>query len=166
MTISQLNALGINEFVDHVGWVFEHSSWVARRAWKYRPFASIDDLHKRMCGEVTAASTPEKLTLLRHHPDLGARAKMSETSVKEQAGVGLDQLTPVEFARLHQYNEAYKTKFGFPFLFAVKGSDKMRIMQALEARLEATPEDEFQEALHQVFRIARFRLDEIIGRSL
>ena len=159
-----MNALGSNDFVDQVGWVFEHSSWVARRAWKHRPFASLDDLHKRVCAEVTAASTPEKLALLRAHPDLGARARMSESSVKEQSGAGLDQLTPVEFARLHQYNEAYKTKFGFPFLFAIKGSDKLRILQALETRMQTSPEDEFQEALKQVFRIARFRLEDIIGR--
>ncbi len=164
MTISQVNALGVNDFVDQVGWVFEHSPWVARRAWKHRPFTSIDDLHTRMTGEVAIASTPEKLTLLRAHPDLGTRARISESSTKEQAGAGLDQLTPVEFARLHQYNDAYKTKFGFPFLFAVKGSGKLRIMQALEARLQSTAEAEFQEALHQVYRIARFRLDDIIGR--
>ena len=164
MTISQVNALGVNDFVDQVGWVFEHSSWVARRAWKHRPFASLDDLHKRMTAEVAAASTAEKLALLRAHPDLGARARMSESSTKEQNSAGLDQLTPVEFARLHQYNEAYKSKFGFPFLFAVKGSNKLRIMQALDARVQSSTEDEFQEALQQVYRIARFRLEDIIGR--
>lgn len=164
MTISQLNALNVNNFVDEVGWVFEHSPWVARRAWKHRPFNSLDDLHTRMTNEVASASVNEKLALLRAHPDLGTRAKISQSSAKEQAGAGLDQLTPVEFARLHQYNEAYKTKFGFPFLFAVKGSGKLRIMQALEARLQASPEDEFQEALRQVYRIARFRLEDIIER--
>lgn len=164
MTILQVNALGVNDFVDELGGVFEHSPWVARRAWKYRPFASLDDLHTRMTATVACASTNEKLALLRAHPDLGTRARISQSSAKEQAGVGLDQLTPVEFARLHQYNEAYKAKFGFPFLFAVKGSDKLRIMQALEARLQAAPEEEFQEALRQVYRIARFRLEEIVGR--
>ena len=164
MTILQLNSLGLNDFVDEVGWVFEHSPWVARRAWKHRPFASLDDLHTRMTTEVNCASTNEKLALLRAHPDLGTRAKVSQSSAKEQADAGLDQLTPVEFARLHQYNEAYKTKFGFPFLFAVKGSGKLRIMQALEARLQSTPEEEFQEAMRQVYRIARFRLEDVIGR--
>ena len=162
MTISQLNALSLNDFVDQVGWVFENSSWVARRAWKHRPFASLDDLHTRMTSEVACASTVEKLALLRAHPDLGSRARISDSSAKEQAGAGLDQLTPVEFARLHQANEAYKAKFGFPFLFAVKGSTKLRILQALDARLQATPEDEYQEALQQVYKIARFRLEEII----
>lgn len=164
MTISQLNALGVNDFVDHLGGVFEHSSWVARRAWKHRPFASLDDLHKRMTSEVEAASTAEKLTLLRSHPDLGARARMSEQSSKEQSSAKLDQMTPVEFARLHHYNEAYKSKFGFPFLLAVKGSTKLRIIQALETRLQSTPEDEFREALQQVYRIARFRLEDIFAR--
>lgn len=164
MTVSQLSALDLNHFVDQVGWVFEHSPWVARRAWKHRPFASLDDLHTRMTREVDAASTREKLALLRAHPDLGTRAKVSESSTKEQAGAGLDQLTPVEFARLHQLNEAYKTRFGFPFLYAVKGSTKLRVLQAIEARLQSTPEEEFQEALRQVYRIARFRLEEVVGR--
>jgi OHCU decarboxylase len=163
VTISQVNALGVNDFVDQFGGVFEHSSWVARRAWKHRPFASLDDLHKRMTGEVAAASTAEKLALLRAHPDLGARARMSESSSREQTSAGLDRLTPIEFARLHQYNEAYKNKFGFPFLYAVKGSSKLRIMKALEARLQSSPEAEFQEALQQVYRIARFRLEDILA---
>jgi OHCU decarboxylase len=159
-----LSALGVNNFVDELGWVFENSSWVARRAWKHRPFASLDELHARMTAEVACASTNEKLALLRAHPDLGTRAKISDSSAKEQSGAGLDQLTPVEFARLHHYNEAYKTRFGFPFLYAVKGSNKLRIMQALETRLQSNPDEEFQEALRQVYRIARFRLEDIIGR--
>jgi OHCU decarboxylase len=164
VTLSQANALNVNDFVDEFGRVFENSSWVARRAWKHRPFASLDDLHSRLTAEVACASTNEKLALLRAHPDLGTRARVSESSAREQSSAGLDQLTPVEFARLHQYNETYKMKFGFPFLYAVKGSSKLRIMQALEVRLQSTPDEEFQEALRQVYRIARFRLEEIVGR--
>src|SRR5262249_9418513 len=109
-------------------------------------------------------STPEKMALLRAHPDLGTRAKISNSSAKEQAGAGLDQLSPVEFARLRQLNDTYKEKFGFPFLFAVKGSTKLRVMQALQARLQSAPEEEFQEAMRQVYRIARFRLEDVVGR--
>ena len=162
MTLSQLNALELNDFVEQVGWVFENSPWIARRAWKHRPFASLDDLHMRMTSEVASASSNEKLALLRAHPDLGTRASVSDTSAKEQAGAGLHQVPPAEFARLHQYNEAYKAKFDFPFLFAVKGANKLAIMQALESRLQSTAEEEFQEALRQVYRIARFRLEDII----
>lgn len=164
MTITQLNTLSANEFVDQVGWVFEHSAWVARRACVHRPFESLDDLHARMTAEVAAASVDEKLALLRAHPDLGTRARISESSAKEQSGAGLDQLRPLEFARLQQFNEAYKERFGFPFLYAVKGSGKLQIIQALENRLASTPEEEFEEALRQVYRIARFRLEDIIER--
>src|SRR5258708_12525737 len=59
-------------------------------------------------------------------------------------------------------NRAYREKFGFPFLYAVKGSDKAAILEALERRLNSSREIEFPEALRQVYRIARFRLESII----
>lgn len=112
MKIAELNQLAQADFVAQVGWVFEHSPWVAARAWTHRPFDDLEHLHSCMTDAVAVASIGEQLELLRAHPDLGARARMSESSVQEQAGAGLDQLTPVEFTRLHQDNEAYKTKFG------------------------------------------------------
>ena len=84
---------------------------------------------------------------------------MSQASVGEQAGAGLDQLTAEEFAHLSQLNNTYKTKFGFPFLFAVKGSTKYDIIRALERRVNGSPESEFATALDQVYRIAKFRLE-------
>ena len=165
MTIDQLNALGKEAFVQRVGWVFEDSPWVAERAWLHRPFSSLADVHAKMTSEVTHASRDQQLALLRAHPDLGARAAMSASSANEQAGAGLDQLTAQEFERLHQWNNAYKQKFGFPFLFAVKGSDKFQIFAAFEHRLNCDPEDEFLEALRHVYRIARFRLQTIIDNQ-
>jgi OHCU decarboxylase len=160
MTIDQIDALDQSAFVQHVGWVFEHSPWVAERSWRRRPFRSIDALHQAMREEVEAASRAEQLTLLRAHPDLGARAKMSQSSTAEQAGAGLDRLTAVEYDRLHQLNEAYQRKFGFPFLVAVKGSTQFDVLNALERRLQADESTEFAEALRQVYRIARFRLED------
>jgi len=96
------------------------------------------------------------------HPDLGTRARISAASTGEQAGAGLDRLTPEEFERLHEMNSAYHHKFGFPFLFAVRGSTKYDILQALEQRLEVPPEQEFREALRQVYRIAGFRLRDTL----
>ena len=104
----------------------------------------------------------EQLALLRAHPDLGTRAKISPSSASEQAGAGLDQLTTAEYARLIGLNGAYREKFGFPFLYAVKGSGKFAILEALERRLSSSREEELQEALRQVFRIARFRLESIV----
>ena len=163
MTIDKINALSREQFVAAVGWVFEHSPWVAERGWEKRPFADVKQLHATMSAEVSHATREEQLALLRAHPDLGTRARMSTASTGEQAGAGLDQLTPDEYQRLHDWNTAYKKKFGFPFLYAVKGSNKYDILRALEQRLKNEPEDEFREALKQVYRIAWFRLEQAIS---
>jgi 2-oxo-4-hydroxy-4-carboxy-5-ureidoimidazoline decarboxylase len=163
MTLVEVNACDRARFVEKIGWVFEHSPWVAERAWMKKPFASLGDIHRAMTAEVSAASPEEQLSLLRAHPDLGARGALSAASATEQAGAGLDQLTPEEFERLRHLNSAYRDKFGFPFLYAVKGSTKHDILKALEARLPASPEREMTEALTQVARIARFRLEELIS---
>ena len=162
MTIDQLNNLDREAFVREASWVFEHSPWVARRSWLRRPYFSIEDLHAKMTSEVEQASRDEQLALLRAHPNLGSRAGMSSSSTNEQAAAGLDELNAEEFQRLHRLNKAYTDKFAFPFLFAVKGSDKSALLKALERRLESSPEEEFLEALRQVYRIARFRLEAII----
>ncbi len=163
MTIEQLDACDCGRFVDAVGWVFEHSPWVAERACPARPFGSLDRLHAAMRDVVAAAAHDEQLALLRAHPDLGTRARMSEASTGEQSGAGLDRLSAEEFERLHRLNTAYREKFGFPFLYAVKGSTKHDILAALERRLGAAPPEEFEEALRQVYRIAGFRLGDVVG---
>ena len=116
-----------------------------------------------MMTEVRAAHVDEQLALLRAHPDLGARARMSDASTGEQAGAGLDSLSRADFDRLHTLNAAYRDRFGFPFLFAVKGRSAIDILEALEARLHASVEDELAEALRQVSRIAWFRLLDTIS---
>lgn len=166
MTLEELNALDRAAFVEQVGWVFEHSPWVAERAWESHPFASLDQLHAAMVVQVGAASHAEQFALLREHPDLGTRARVSQASEAEQAGAGLDQLTPQEFERLTSLNATYRAKFGFPFLLAVKGSTKHDILRALEQRLPCPPEQEYDEALRQVYRIARFRLENLLGASI
>ncbi len=162
MTIGELNRMDRAAFIAAVGWIFEHSPWVAERAFDARPFAGLDALHTSMTDQVERASFAERLALLQAHPDLGARARLSEASTSEQAGAGLDSLTPGEFEQLHRLNNAYRARFGFPFLLAVKGSTKHDILRALQSRMEATPEDEYREALRQVYRIARFRLEDSI----
>ena len=164
MTLSEVNAMDREQFVAALGWIFEDSPWVARRAWDSRPFASrpfasLDALHQAMTQQVESAAREEQLALLRAHPDLGARARMSAASTREQGGAGLDQLTPEEFAELTALNQTYRDKFGFPFLFAVKGSGKSAIMEALRRRASADAEQELAEALSQVCRIAWFRLE-------
>lgn len=160
MTIAEVNGIATRgEFAERLGWVFEHSPWVAERTWESRPFVSPDDLCEKMAGHLGAAPRELQLALLRAHPDLGTRAKVSPDSAREQAGAGLDRLTEEEYLRLLALNAAYKEKFGFPFLYAVKGGGKEAILEALALRLGSAPEEEFEEAMRQVRRIARFRLE-------
>ena len=165
MTIEKLNLLDRADFVAALGWVFEDSPWVAERSWAERPFADMNALHAAMIGQLKHAKPEEQLALLRAHPDLGTRARISPASADEQAGAGLDRLTPQEFELLQEMNSAYRNKFGFPFLFAVMGSTKHDVLRALEERLGASPEEEYEEALRQVQRIARFRLEEIVEEA-
>jgi 2-oxo-4-hydroxy-4-carboxy-5-ureidoimidazoline decarboxylase len=162
MTLADLNCCDRQSFVHAIGWVFEGSPWVAERAWARRPFNTLNQLHDAMTNEVAAAGSEEQLALLRAHPDLGTKMKITSASAREQAGAGLDALTGAEFAELRKLNSAYGRKFGFPFLYAVKGSTKHDILKALEARLPRAREDELNEALRQVYRIAKLRLEETI----
>jgi 2-oxo-4-hydroxy-4-carboxy-5-ureidoimidazoline decarboxylase len=163
MTIETLNSLDCETFVDAIGWVFEHSPWVAEKAWRARPFADAEALHGEMVKQVERASLEEQLALLRAHSDLGTRARVSEASAAEQGGVGLDRLTPQEFEEFERLNRDYRAKFGFPFLFAVKGSSKHDILRALRQRLQAARKEEYAEALRQIYRIARLRLEETVA---
>jgi len=162
MTLAELNAADRTAFVSALGWIFEESPWVAERVWDQQPFASVADLHAAMIGAVAAARRDEQLALLRAHPDLGARARMSDASVGEQAGAGLDRLSSADFNQLQALNRVYREKFGFPFLYAVKGSTAHDIIAALERRLDADHDVEFDEALRQVARIASFRLGDLV----
>ena len=160
MNLDTLNSLSQHDFIRTLGWVFEHSPWVAERAWPHRPFATIDVLHGVMVDQVEKASAAEQLALLQAHPDLGTRARISDASTAEQAGAGLDRLTPREFELLQRLNAEYRSKYGFPFLYAVRGSTKGDILAALEARIRNSPEQEYREALRNVYRIARFRIED------
>ena len=160
MTLADINSFDCERFIQALGWVFENSPWVAERAFAYKPFRDIEALHHAMTAQVMQAKPEEQLALLRAHPDLGTRARVSDASQGEQAVAGLDRLTLGEFERLTELNARYRDKFGFPFLFAVKGSTKQHILRALEERLHASHDDEYRVAIEQVSRIAKFRLED------
>ena len=167
MTLTQLNALSLEEFVQLLGGVFEHSPWVASQAWEHRPFASGEDLHAAMCAQVDSAGTDAKLALIRAHPQLAGKAairgELTEASASEQEGAGLDRCSPEEYRLLHELNARYEQRFGFPFILAVRGHTRESILAALAARMENSREAEFDEALRQIGRIAELRLAAIIG---
>ena len=162
MTLAELNTLDRARFIEVIGWIFERSPWVAEQVCDGRPYPSLEILHRMMVNQVETAPAGRQLALLRAHPDLGTRARISAASTAEQAGAGLDRLTPDEFERLQRLNSAYRERFGFPFLFAVKGCTKYDILQALERRIQAQPDEERREALRQVYRIAEFRLRDTV----
>jgi len=162
MTIEAVNSLTRPAFVEALGWVFEHSPWVADRAWERHPFANAEDLHAAMRDVVESATREEQLALLRAHPDLGTRLRISAASQSEQAGAGFDHLEPDLFEHLQHLNSEYREKFGFPFIYAVKGSSQSDIHCALTIRMRSTPEEEFDAALFEVYRIAYFRLEQVV----
>jgi OHCU decarboxylase len=162
MTIEQLNAMSAKEFSDTLGGVYEHSRWVAERVWKNRPFKSPEDLAGKMSTAVDAASQDEQMALLRAHPELGTRLRVGTTSAAEQAEAGLHRLTEGEYDTLLEMNNAYSAKFGFPFIYAVRGSGTQDILIALGLRLDEDAETEFRQALWEVSRIARFRLEGMV----
>ena len=167
LTIADVNHLSPEAFLDHFGDVAEHSPWVAAAAAARRPFTDREAFIAAFVASVEAAPRPDRLALIRAHPDLAGRAALAgdltEDSSREQAGAGLDRLTAAEFARFTALNDAYQAKFGFPFIFAVKGATKDQILAAFEARLSHDGETEFATALRQVGRIFRFRLEDRVA---
>ncbi len=148
---------------DDFGDIAEHAPWVAERAASHRPFASRAAMIETFQNVILHAEKPDQLSLIRAHPDLAGKAKLTTDSQNEQKGAGLDTLTSDELARFTRLNDAYKTRFGFPFIFAVKGADKFAILESFEARIENDPDREFATALEMVCRIVSFRLQDRVA---
>lgn len=166
MTLADLDALDEAAFVAALGGVFEHSPWVAQRAFAARPFASVDALHRAMTAEVDNASDAERLALIRAHPELAGRAavrgELTAESAREQAGAGLSECSPDEFARLTDLNARYLARFRFPFILAVKGYDRSGIIDEFARRVDNDRDSELAESIAQIERIARIRLEALV----
>lgn len=164
-TIRELNRLDRDGFAAQLGGIFERSPWVAEEAWRLRPFASLEELHKAMMESAADAEEGLRLALLRAHPDLGARIAMTDESKREQAGAGLDRLERRERRYMLRLNRIYKEKFGFPFILAVKGMAKEDILAAMRRRYRNSRETEMAAAMGEVGRIARFRLEDMLSEG-
>ncbi|WP_332986438.1 MULTISPECIES: 2-oxo-4-hydroxy-4-carboxy-5-ureidoimidazoline decarboxylase [unclassified Microcoleus] len=164
-SLFELNQMNQEAFTEALGEIFEQSPTVARCTWDDRPFASTADLHAKMVTVVNSMTGEEKLALIRSHPDLGSKAKMAVASVNEQAGAGLDRLSVAEFDRFQFLNREYRKKFDFPFIVAVKNHTKTSILEAFERRLDNSLETEMQQALTEIYEIARFRLESAIEKQ-
>lgn len=158
-------------FVARFGGVYEHSPWIAEALYRrgLNPAEdTVDGLATAMAAVLADADVQSKLALIRAHPDLAGRAAMAsdltEASRSEQAGAGLDRCTPEEYQRFQELNEAYKRKFGLPFVLAVAGRTRQDILAAFEARLGNDRNTEFRAALDEINKIAQLRLENLSRR--
>ncbi len=166
-SLAQLNAMDAVQFVQALGGIYEHSPWVAEQAAAQRPFASTEALTAAMRHAVDAAGEAPQLQHVRAHPELAGKAavrgELTAESTREQAGAGLDQCSPEEFARLQSLNTRYNEKFGFPFILAVRGYDRHGIIDAFAKRVDNDHATELRASLEQIHRIAGFRLHDLIS---
>ena len=152
------------KFVTRYGGIYEHSPWVAEEA--YAAAAEISDagvLASFFAICVDKAPLDRKLTLIRAHPDLAGKAAiagdLTEESREEQVSAGIDHCTPEEYAEFQTLNQQYKQKFDFPFVMAVRNSNRSDILRAFAKRLENDTDTEFATAIEEIHKIARMRLE-------
>ena len=163
----QPSRMGEAEFVAAFGDIFEHTPQIAQRAHQ-RGFGPAQDnaggLHQALVAVMREMDRAAKLALINAHPDLAGRLALAKEltadSTKEQGSAGLDKLTPDELKKFTTLNDAYKARFGFPFIMAVKGATKDEILAAFERRIAHDVDTEFAEALTQIERIALLRLKD------
>jgi urate oxidase / 2-oxo-4-hydroxy-4-carboxy-5-ureidoimidazoline decarboxylase len=170
LSVAELNDAGRDAFVERVGFAFEDSPWVAASAWESRPFDSVDQLHAAMVSVVTGSDRERQVELIRAHPELAGRAalagEVTPASSAEQASAGLDRLSPESYARLTAATEAYRQKFGFPFVVCVREHTVESIIEAAEARVGSERDDEVRTALAEIAKIAALRLRDAVEEEL
>lgn len=165
--LTTLNACDLAQFLDICGPLYEHSPWVAERAYSSRPFASREELHAALIAAVQSATHDEQLALIRSHPDLVGRlareGRLTAVSTAEQAAAGLDHLSPEEVAAFERYNLAYRERFGMPFVICARENRKQAILAAFPVRLANAPEQERATALAEIGRIGWLRLADAVN---
>jgi 2-oxo-4-hydroxy-4-carboxy-5-ureidoimidazoline decarboxylase len=164
--VIEANGLDREAFVARFGGVFEHSPWVAERAWLRRPFASVDALHGAMMAAVHEAAREEQLALVRAHPELAGReateGALTADSSSEQGRLGFTRLSRDEVEKVARLNRAYREKFGFPCIVALRlHASRGSVMQEMERRVGNDAGTELKNALEQIGHIARGRLERL-----
>jgi N-carbamoyl-L-amino-acid hydrolase len=172
ITLQQLNAASQAEFTALLDGTYEHSPWIAYAAWAQRPFTSLAQLKYALAEVVRSSPRDKQLALVRAHPELAGKAMVSKSltaeSTNEQGKAGLNDCTPAEFAHIQDLNARYNSKFGWPFVMAVRGPrgaglDRQQIIATFERRLAGHPDFELAECLRNIHRIAEIRLNDKFG---
>ena len=169
LSLKQLNTASAQEALQLLDGLYEHSPWIAEGALKHRPFVSWAHLKHCMAQVLQDAGREAQLGLIRAHPELAGKAmvrkELTAESTHEQSKAGLTDCTPAEFEKIQSLNAAYKQKFGWPFILAVRGPrglglNKHQIIATFERRLNGHPEFELQECLRNIHRIVEIRLND------
>src|ERR1700756_373950 len=166
-TLSELNALSKSDFVAQLSNIFEYSPWIAEQAASFRPFAGIVQLFDAMKAAVDHAPGERRLALIRAHPDLANKtqraAGLTAESNAEQNSVGLDRLSDAEYEAFERVNNAYRAKFGFPYIVCVRRQTKDSILRDFERRLPNDVSTEMKVSIAEICRIAALRLDQLVA---
>ena len=160
IALEKVNMLEKNQFVMIFADIAEHSPWVASAAADQRPFKTVSEMVNVFKTVVNNAPKIDQLALINAHPDLAGKAQLTPDSKSEQAGAGLESLTKLELAEFTKLNDRYKAKFHFPFIFAVKGADKYKILNSFRSRIDNDMNEEFLTAMENIFRIFMFRIED------
>ena len=161
---SNLNNLNKDEFISMFGVIFEKTQWIAEKLFDLKPFKDKDDLINKMIQIYETSSNNETLKILNAHPKLAVEKNLTEHSSKEQSRANLKNCTQEEYDEFKILNNNYEKKFGFPFIIAVKGKDKIEILNNFRQRINNGVELEFKESKKQVKKIALFRLEELFTK--
>lgn len=165
-SLSELNACSKDEFVSALANIFEHSPWIAEWAAAARPFTGVKALLAAMTDAVDRATADQQITLIKAHPDLANKtqraAGLTVESTAEQNSLGLDRLSDAEFEAFERVNNAYRTKFGFPYIVCVRRHTRDSVLRDFERRLPNDVATETQTSIAEICRIAALRLDQLV----
>ncbi len=160
--IKKINSLDKSEFLSIFGNVFEKSKWISEKVFDKKPFKNLESFVSEIISIYENSDNKTILEILNLHPELAVEKKLTADSEVEQSKANLKQCTPEEFDEFKKLNIEYKKKFNFPFIIAVKGKNKNKILNYFRERIKNSLDEEFVEAKKQVKKIATFRLEEII----
>jgi 2-oxo-4-hydroxy-4-carboxy-5-ureidoimidazoline decarboxylase len=165
-TLSELNACSTDDFVAVLANIFEHSPWITKAAAAARPFSGVNQLFDAMKFAVDHASTDARLTLIKAHPDLANKTQravgLTVESNAEQNSAGLDRLSDAEYEAFERANNAYRSKFGFPYIVCVRRHTKDSILRDFELRLPNDVATEMDRSIEEICRIAALRIDQLV----
>ena len=166
-TLTDLNVSTKDDFAAVLANIFEYSPWIAEQVAKARPFAGIQQLFDAMVAAVNHAAPEQRLALIKAHPDLADKtqraAGLTPESTAEQNSLGLDRLSDAEYEAFERVNDAYRAKFGFPYIVCVRRHTKDSVLRDFERRLPNDVVTEAQASIVEICRIAALRLDQLVA---